>query len=256
MNFAPEESYRIMDGSTVLKTSAPFANNEQRTDEYCLTATTNNQYTFLLKDTYQSSGDSWASGSWVSVAGLYGNIVFKNYMTERVEEYFALSLYYPVTKGAQWKMYMSTSSVDPNWNTLNFSDGSWTTVTLGSASSVSGTQYFRKTFTGLPNMAAYEVSMNYKFGIIAFVNGVEVFRDYMPDGVVSPSTPSSGSYSAYEYHGFIRPAKEIEASSVLAVELHFPTTGSNAVEFDAYVASLASSTVATIRTSASSIRTL
>ena len=231
-----------MDGSTVLKTSAPFANNEQRTDEYCLTATTNNQYTFLLKDTYQSSGDSWASGSWVSVAGLYGNIVFKNYMTERVEEYFALSLYYPVTKGAQWKMYMSTSSVDPNWNTLNFSDGSWTTVTLGSASSVSGTQYFRKTFTGLPNMAAYEVSMNYRYGIIAYVNGVEVYRDYMPDGLVSPSTPSSGGYTEYEYHGFIRPAKEVEANSVLAVELHFPTTGSNNVEFDAFVASLASTT--------------
>ena len=231
-----------MDGSTVLKTSAPFANNEQRTDEYCLTATTNNQYTFLLKDTYQSSGDSWASGSWVSVAGLYGNIVFKNYMTERVEEYFALSLYYPVTKGAQWKMLATDSSISNDWYSLNFSDGSWQSVTLGSASSVSGTQYFRKTFTGLPNMAAYEVELNYKFGIIAFVNGVEVFRDYMPDGVVSPSTPSSGSYSAYEYHGFIRPAKEVEANSVLAVELHFPTTGSNNVEFDAFVASLASTT--------------
>ena len=238
MSWGTEESYKILNGATVLKTSAAFANNEQRTDEYCLQATTNNQYKFQLIDSY---GDSWFAGAWVSVAGIYGNVVFKGYLTEKRQEEYDLSMYYPVTKGQQWKMYTSASSVDPNWNTLNFSDGSWQTVTLGSVSSVSGTQYFRKTFTGIPNMAAYEVSMNYKFGIVAYVNGVEVFRDHIAEGAVTATTPSNGAFTEYEYHGMIRPAKEIEASSVLAVELHFPTTGENAVEFDAYVASLASS---------------
>ena len=34
MSWGTEESYKILNGATELKTSAPFANNEQRTDEY------------------------------------------------------------------------------------------------------------------------------------------------------------------------------------------------------------------------------
>ena len=88
-----EESYKILSGSTVLVTSTTFADNEQRTDEYCLTASTNNQYTIKFIDSY---GDSWASGAWASVSGQYGNTVFKNFMTDDDEDEFALSLYYPI----------------------------------------------------------------------------------------------------------------------------------------------------------------
>ena len=238
-NYANEESYKILNGAIELETSASFGNNEQRTNEFCLPSTTNSQYTFKIIDSY---GDSWAAGAWVSVAGLYGNVVLKTTLVEKREEEYTLSLYYPVMKSAEWKMHTSTSSVDSNWNTLNFSDGSWQSVTLGSiTSSVSGSQYFRKSFTGMSGMAAYEVSMNYKFGIIAYVNGVEIYRDHMPEGAVSPSTLSNGAFEAHEYHGFIRPAKEIDNNSVLAVELHFPTTDESSVDFNAYVASLASS---------------
>ena len=216
--------------------SSSFGGGSDYTNEYCLPATPNSQYTFKLT---KNSDRLWFNGAWVYVYGIYGNIVFKNWMTVGRQQFFDLSLHYPVMKNEEWKMLVTTS-IPADWNTLNFSDGSWTTVTLGSASAVSGTQYFRKTFVGLPNMAAYEVSMNYKFGIIAYVNGVEVYRDHMADGEVNPSTLSTDAFTAYEYHGFIRPAKEIEANSVLAVELHFPTTGSNNVEFDAFVASLAS----------------
>ena len=242
-----EESYKILNGATVLKTSAAFASNEQRTDEYCLTATTNNQYTFKIID---SVGDSWTNGAWVSVAGIYGNVVLKTTLVAKREEEYALSLYYPIMKNVEWKMYTSTSNIDPNWNTLNFSDGSWQTVTLGSVTApATGSQYFRKTFTGIPNMAAYEVDMNYRYGIIAYVNGVEIFRDHMLDGAVSPSTPSNGAFENYGYHGVICPAKEVEASSVLAVELHFPAgTASTSVDFNAFLASVAPSTPVTENT--------
>ena len=240
LSWGAEESYKILNGATVLVTSAAFATNEQRTDEYCLTATAGNLYNFQIIDSY---GDSWAAGAWVSVAGLYGNVVLKTTLVEKRQEEFLLMLNYPIMKNVEWKMYTSASSIDSNWNTLNFSDGSWTAVTLGStASSVSGTQYFRKTFTSVANMAAYEVEMNYKFGIVAYVNGKEIYRDHMNDGVVSPSTPSNGAFEMCEYHGVVRPAKEIEGSSaVLAVELHFPTTGENVIDFNAYLALLAPS---------------
>ena len=235
---AYEEWYQILNGTTVLKEGTWFPEGES-TSEYCLTATTNNQYSIKLRDGYR---DSWKNGAWVSVAGEYGNVVLKTMMVENSEELFALSLYYPVKKNEEWRM---TSLIADDWMDVDFDDDGWNAVTLGSVSAVSGTQYFRKTFVGLPNMAAYEVSMNYQFGIIAYVNGVEEFRDHMEEGEVTAATPSNGAFESYEYHGFIRPAGEIESLSVLAVELHFPTTGENAVEFDAFVASLASSTPVT-----------
>ena len=242
---ASEESYKILDGTTVLQTSAPFANNEKRTDEFCLPATTNNQYIFMMKDTYGTSGDSWSNGAWASIAGLYGNVVFKNFMMEKVEELFIVSLYYPVLKNAEWKMTSSSTVIVSDWNSLGFNDDAWTSVTLNStASAVSGTQYFRKTFTGIGNMAAYDYEMNYRYGVVAYVNGVEVYRDHMPEGEVTAATPSNGAFTTDGYHGFIRPAGEVDGpKSVFAVELHFSDAESeNEVAFNAYVAALASST--------------
>ena len=243
VSWASEESYTILNGGTTLVTSAAFANNEQRTDEYCLPATTNNQYSINFHDSFSTAGDSWSSGAWASVAGIYGNVFFKNYMTEKRDELFPLSLYYPIMKNQQWKMFSSTSSIASDWFAVNFSDGNWQQVTLGSATPATGTQYFRKQFAGITDMAAYEARFNYRYGIVAYMNGVEIFRDHMPEGAVTPGTGSTGAYDAYEYHGVIRPAGEAEGTNnVLAVELHFANAGSeNAVEFDAFVASIAPS---------------
>lgn len=167
-----EEWYQILNGTTVLKVGTWFPEGES-TSEYCLTATTNNQYSIKLRDGYR---DSWKNGAWVSVAGEYGNVVLKTMMVENSEELFALSLYYPVKKNEEWRM--TSSLIADDWMDVDFDDEGWSAVTLGNnATTASGTQYFRKTFVGLPNMAAYEVSMNYQFGIIAYVNGVEEFRD-------------------------------------------------------------------------------
>ena len=223
-------------------TSAAFANYEQRTDEYCLPATTNNQYSINFHDSWSTAGDSWESGSWVSVAGEYGNVFFKNYMTEKRDELFPLSLYYPIMKNQQWKMFSSTSSIASDWFAVNFSDGNWQQVTLGSATPVTGTQYFRKQFAGIPSMAAYEARFNYRYGIIAYMNGKEIYRDHMPEGAVTPSTGSTGAFTEYAYQGVIRPAAEAETTSnVLAVELHFPAGGENSVNFNVYMAIMASS---------------
>ena len=95
MNHAAEESYEIYSGDSKLVTSAPFSNNEERADEYCLTSNTNNQFVLTLKDSY---GDSWTTGTWVRVEGAYGNILLKTMMKENREESYPLSLYYPVLK--------------------------------------------------------------------------------------------------------------------------------------------------------------
>ena len=166
---------------------------------------------------------------------------FRTTLTSGHDEELSLSMNYAITSGATWRM--TSGSIVDGWNDYSYADSTWTEVTLGSETlSASGTQYFRKQFVGIANMAAYEVALYYKSGVIAYINGAEVYRDNMPDTAVSPSTAATGSYTDIGYHGFIRPGSEVSAQQmILAVEVHFvsPQTG---VDFNAYVATLAPST--------------
>ena len=242
--YASQESFEVYDGSSLLYTSPTFADDEVRTLEECLTSSTNNQYTLKLIDSY---GNSWYSKSFLTIYGQYGNVVFKNFLTASTEETYQLSLYYGISESAQWKM--TSGSVTGTWTEYNFGDSGWTEVTLGSvSSSVSGTQYFRKQFTGLASMAAYDVRLYYKAGVVAYINGAEVYRDNMAAGDVTSDTPASGQYEGNStYHGFIRPGSEVSSSqSIIAVELHFTQEQPQTyVDFNAYLAILAPSALDT-----------
>ena len=238
MYYANEESFKIYDGSTLLYTSPTFANNDIREIEQCISATTNNQYKIDLLDSY---GDSWSAGALLTIFGQYGNTVFKNMLTDARKETYSLSLYYAIEKGATWKL--TSGSVSNGWTAYSFSDSTWTDATLGSVTAtVSGTQYFRRQFVGLSNMAAYDVRLYYKAGVIAYINGAEVYRDNLSAGDVTSSTPATGQYQDIAYRGFIRPGSEVASQqSILAVEVHF-LAAQTTVDFNAYLAILASST--------------
>ena len=163
--------------------------------------------------------------------GEYDNIFFKTMEMDNNLEEYTLSLYYGIKKNQLWKM---TSSVSGNWKDYNYSDNDWTSVTLGSVTTtVSGTQYFRKTFTSIANMAAYEAQFNYRCGLIAYLNGVEILRDNMNDA----GTQATGCYASTSYHGIIRPGSEVSSTqSILAIELHFTSTDNNPIDFDTFIA--------------------
>ena len=170
--YSSEESFSISNSTDVIVQSITFTDNELQTFEYCLPSTQNNQYTLKLIDSY---GDSWTSGAWLEVRGIYDNTVFKNMMTEGYKESYTLSLYYAIMKNASWKM---SSSASGSWTTYSFDDNDWTSVILGSSTSeMTGAQFFRKPFVGLADMAAYDLNLNYMAGIVAYINGVEIFRD-------------------------------------------------------------------------------
>ena len=236
MNCADEESFRILNGNELVEETYYLIDEELDEFDWCIPVNQNYQYTLQMEDEY---GDSWTTGSWLEIRGKYDNIFFKNMMTALRTEEYALSLYYPIEKNDQWKMTTGATGTIGTWTQYAFDDNSWTAVTLGSATEVSGTQYFRKTFTGLTGMAAYETRLNYRYGVVAYVNGAEVFRDNMPAGEVTASTLAPGGYAEYAYHAFIRPGSEVASEqSVLAVELHFTDLNSHAVDFDAFMALL------------------
>ena len=229
--WAKEESFTISAGETVAYTSPLLVNNQNRELEVCLPSTTNSIYTLTMKDT---GNDSWNDRAWIMIKDVNDILAIKYVMTAKSVETVNFSLYVPITKDEEWKF---SSSFANAWNQVSFADSAWTAITCGSTTQeVAGTQYFRKTFTGVTGMAAIDVRFKYAFGVVAYINGVEIFRDNMLAGEVSQSTSASGSYATSDYHGVIRPASVAEASqSVLAVELHFTDAASRAIDFNAFL---------------------
>ena len=146
--YASEESFKVYNGATLLYTSPTFATNEVRTIEQCLSASTNNQYTLQLSDSY---GDSWSSLAFLTIYGKYGNVFFKATMTDKQFDELSLSMHYAIAQGETWKMV--SGSITDGWTAYSFSDTTWSDATLGAVTvSAAGSQYFRKQFVGLSSM--------------------------------------------------------------------------------------------------------
>ena len=230
-SWAKEESFTLSAGQTVVFTSPLLVNNQERELEVCLPPTTNSIYTITMKD---SGSDSWNDRAWIMVKDAHDIIAIKDIMTAKSVETVDFSMYVPITKDEEW---MFTTSFKNNWNQYNFADNAWTSIICGTLTQeATGTQYFRKAFTGVSGMAAIETRFKYASGIAAYINGVEIFRDNMLADQISQSTPASGSYATADYHGVIRSAAVAQApQSVLAVELHFTDSASHEIDFNAFL---------------------
>ena len=83
--------YQIMDGTTVLEHSEARVEDYVLITEHCLPATLNNQYSFKIITT-SNDDNGWFRGNWITVAGIYGNIMLKTTLANGIEELYALSL--------------------------------------------------------------------------------------------------------------------------------------------------------------------
>ena len=224
------ESFDILSGSQTVFSSQPFVPDQQKTMELCLSDSGNKQFTIVLK--FAENG-LWSDGSWVAIYGANGNVALKAFMSVKAEERIRFSLYSPVNKGDSWK-HSDTFASD--WKSYAFQDSAWS-ATSGSAISVSGTHYFRKSFTGLANMVAIDARFLYKFGIVAYINGIEIYRDNMPAGEVTAATLATGSYPSADYRGILRAlVAGSESQAVLAVEIHLTSATQQSLQFDAFLA--------------------
>ncbi|KNB42133.1 hypothetical protein JH06_4646 [Blastocystis sp. subtype 4] len=227
-----EEAFTIMDGETSVYESPMFANQDEREVEACVQKSVNCQYTIVLSD---RGNDGWSDGAWLKIEGVNGNVIYKTFMINTSEESHPLSLYSPIEKYTVWKY---SSTVMDSWKTYDYSDSDWTEVILEITSQqATGTQYFRRQFNGLANMAAIDIQFRYRYGIVAYINGAEVYRDNMPDTEITSDVLATTGYGSTEFRGVIRASSVAEdSSSVLAVEVHFLEAGhSETIAFDAFI---------------------
>ena len=144
---------------------------------------------------------------------------------------------FQVQRGATWKY--STFEVD-NWTSSSFSDDNWSTSSQGSFPWVADGEYARyyRTTVSLPDLTGYssfELSVKSRYGIIMYVNGEEIYRNNLPSSGVTESTTSSGDDYYYEYRRAFASRYLLTSSTVLAVEIHFPSGHTNMEDnFDAF----------------------
>ena len=211
-------------------------NNRVNTREGCIGKTENDQYTLVLRDTGK---DGWDQGSYVDIQNKWGATVFKGRLEATIQESIPFSLYSPITPDSEWQF--STTFV-PDWKDVSATVTNWNSYFSGNwTESVTGTQYFRKEVRALTNMTAYDLRVFYTSGVVAYVNGVEVFRDHMPEGVPTAETLATGSFLTADYHGIIRSGMDLlKPNAVIAIELHFQNTESRPVTFKAALSQLSS----------------
>lgn len=207
-----------MDFVTLYESWSPTSAREEM--EVCLLLTSDSQYIL------QMNGE-WGWNSYLEIRGPYGNTVFKSVWWDYT---FYFSLDMPVKKGSSWKW---STELTPLWYESHIS--SWEDSISGEYEKTDATHYFTIPFNGLADMAAYEMKFLYRYGIVTYINGVEVYRDHLPAGLITPTTKSTGSYSTYDYYGTIRNGYEVSGSNIiLAVEIH--TNGETAIRFDGWLA--------------------
>ena len=215
----------------LLYTSPSGVDNTEVTDTFCLSVTPLLQYDLQMYSDNVNTNRQWSYDSWLSINGLYNHIAFKSdWRANRIR----LSFYTPVDHEMSW---FWTSNYSPDWKTC--STNSWS-LTTGTSISSDSVIYFRRSFTGLSNMAAYESQFYYRDGIIAYLNGYEIYRDNMGTGPILPSSKPISSYSSYSYHGVIRNGYDVsESECILSVEIHLPQSVS--IQFHSWLSIYASS---------------
>jgi type 1 glutamine amidotransferase len=165
-----------------------------------------------------------------------------------------------VHPGATWRYLDDGSAPGEEWRNLNFTDTNWRSgraqlgygdgdeATVVRSDGTNGmriiTTYFRKTFVATNTAAVtnLELRLVRDDGAIAYLNGVEVFRNNMPAGAVNSGTPALGAVNnADESRWFstnITFSALVEGTNVFAVEIHQNSTSSTDVSFDLALAAL------------------
>jgi parallel beta-helix repeat protein len=153
-----------------------------------------------------------------------------------------------VAAASTWSYEDSGSDLGTGWRSVSFNDGSWTSgpAELGfgdrseaTVTAASGfTTYFRHSF-GVADAAAVtglDVDVIRDDGAVVYLNGVEVFRTNMPDGVITYATKASsdisGSGESQWHRASIDESLLVDGVNTLAVEVHDRKTKNKDLSFD------------------------
>ncbi|KAK8810193.1 hypothetical protein WA158_002621 [Blastocystis sp. Blastoise] len=180
-------------------------------------------YSLILKDAFN---DGWNNAK-VTVYNYDDIIILQDtLLSGDSSKTLYINVGYLVAFGqSSWK-YTSTVQSDAAWAATTFSDATWSTAQAGSFTGLTGTTvYYRTTFTvnNLEQFSLYELSLKIKSGVIAYINGKEVYRYAVPTTGVTSSTLATSEFDDVTVVTSSESAQYgslVNGQNVLAVEIH------------------------------------
>lgn len=156
-----------------------------------------------------------------------------------------------IAAGADWKYLDDGSSQSTQWRARTYNDATWasgpspigysngvtTTISFGPDSDNKHiTSYFRHTFAvSDPSIfTGLTLELLVDDGAAIYLNGEEIVRDNLPEGILTSTTFASDStQSESDYSSFNIPASALVAGeNVIAAEVHQHSPGSSDLSFD------------------------
>jgi len=160
-----------------------------------------------------------------------------------------------IPKSSNWKYLDNGSLPKPGWQTTAFNDADWAsgpaqlgygdgdeqTITLfgNKPDNKAITTYFRKTFT-IDDVSKYTgqlvIDLLKDDGAVIYLNGTEISRINMPDGIIESTTTAYHTVSDEQENDYtqlvVNTDKLLQGNNVLAVEVHQRRPSSSDLSFD------------------------
>ena len=159
-----------------------------------------------------------------------------------------------VPSQSRWRYQDSGTFTGASWASRSFSDSAWfegrgrlgygldgeaTTLLFGTnAANKPITCYFRHAFTVEDPALFGSLQFNTQIddGAVVYLNGAEVFRRDLPDGVIAPTTTALAALSGVDETNWLRTnivgRLLMTGTNILAVEVHQSSTNSSDLGFD------------------------
>ncbi|KAK8800569.1 hypothetical protein WA158_006887 [Blastocystis sp. Blastoise] len=138
----------------------------------------------------------------------------------------------------QWKYFNYGYKPDSNWYTINYPDTNWNSYSQGNLPNPYGiTQYYRGLFTieNIDLYASYNIQLYLYGGVIIYINGYEIYRYNLPDGILSYSIFANSEYIPGHYiytSGSSQISTLIEGINTIAIEIHQGSISNTTYIFD------------------------
>ena len=142
-----------------------------------------------------------------------------------------------LSDSTQWRYYVEAAEAPTGWNTNEFDGSSWQTSTLASAPSAQSiSAYYCASFdiSSVVQYASVDYTITTKGGYALYLNGVEQFRDNLPEGTLTYMTQSlTQSDVAVSYRVSLSfAAAQLSASgNLICLETHTMTTVTDDLTF-------------------------
>ena len=197
----------------------------------------------------ESTGALWADGSFVIIeAEVAGSFVMlaKGRLNKSPSDSFQFAVNYPVANAAASTSmkYLMGTTIPSGWTTTSFTESGWTTLSDSSRPTTSANiVLFRNAFS-LSDKTGYhgvELRVKARWGVIAYLNGQEVYRVHVSPGDLTPSSTSVGGSSTTDWRSIVVPMSAIQTGNNMLAVAIVNAQSSITLDFDMTLRLMASS---------------